>query len=489
MLSGSYRRLVFVTGLFLLLTPGDGFAIDAQFKHCVFRQPGKGPYVETYLSVNSRSIAFARIAENSFQGSIEVTIDFSRNDTIVVFDKYVLKSPVIDSNTNTRFSFLDLQRFRLDPGMYTLHLKITDTNDSSNTASASEKIEVLHETGKVNISDLMLASSITPSMGTSSLVKSGLEIVPRPSAFYGNNQDTLQYYLEVYGTEKLVGDSVFIVKSWIENGDGATVTNMSRFYRKTPGTVIPLADALLIDELPSGNYFLKVEVRSRLNDLLASRQLKIQRLNNNLVFDEAKILATKLGGTFVDKYTRNELLDHVKSLRPITQFNERQYADNLLKNKEVDEELLKRYMLSFWEKRNPGNPRAAWETYYAEVQKANQLFSSKINRGYATERGRVYLQYGVPNSRTVVDNEPSAYPYEIWWYYEYQGQRNIRFVFYNPDLITNDYVLLHSEALGETFDPQWRLIIFSRTTAFQNLDDTQNRDHFGTRLEENYRNQ
>jgi hypothetical protein len=117
------------------------------------------------------------------------------------------------------------------------------------------------------------------------------------------------------------------------------------------------------------------------------------------------------------------------------------------------------------------------------------MFSTKIMKGFETERGRVFLQYGKPDSRTQVPNEPSAYPYEIWWYYHYKGQRNIRFVFYNPDMITNDYELLHSEALGEPNNPQWRLMLFSRTTAFRDLDEQMNRGHYGSFLEQNFRNQ
>ena len=130
-----------------------------------------------------------------------------------------------------------------------------------------------------------------------------------------------------------------------------------------------------------------------------------------------------------------------------------------------------------------------WSDYQQEVTKTLSLFSSRITPGYETERGRVYLQYGPPNTRTVIDNEPSAYPYEVWWYYQIKGQRNVRFVFYNPDMVTNDYSLLHSDAFGENSDPQWRLQLFSRTTAFQNLDNSQNRGHFGSHLDDHLRNQ
>lgn len=85
-------------------------------------------------------------------------------------------------------------------------------------------------------------------------------------------------------------------------------------------------------------------------------------------------------------------------------------------------------------------------------------FSTSIRKGYNTDRGRVYLQYGPPDNRTQMPHEPSAYPYEIWQYYKVKGQSNRRFIFYNPDLVTNDFKLIHSDALGEIMNDQWQLL-------------------------------
>lgn len=463
-------------------------ALDAQFRYAVFYAPGKGPYVETYLAVNSRSVHFKQFEPNQLQGAIEITVSFERNDSIVLFDKYVLKSPVIDTNTVLDFSFLDLQRFSLPEGAYFMDMIIRDQYDTSNVVRATGTIDLKRKAETVWFSDLMLANSISKATKAGALTKSGLDIVPRPSFFFNTTHDTLRFYAELYDTDRLA-DSVFIVRALLEYGENQVVDKCSRVYRMTSKKVNVITDAFLIDEVPSGNYTLRLEARNRNNELIANKKLTIQRLNSRIAFDEQKMKALQTNMSFVDAMTDKELRDNITSMRPISEMFEREYADNLLKQKELDVELLKKYMLSFWERRNKVNPQQAWLEYYALVKETIELFSSKIMKGYETERGRVYLQYGRPSSRTQVTNEPSAYPYEIWWYYEYKGQRNIRFVFYNPDMITNDYQLLHSEALGETFDPQWRLILFSRTTAFRDIDDQMNRGHFGSYLEENFRNQ
>jgi GWxTD domain-containing protein len=479
-----YFLLMLIVGL--LQQPAQ--ALDAQFRYAVFYAPGKGPYVETYLAVNSRSVHFKQFEPNQLQGAIVITVSFERNDSIVLYDKYVLKSPIIDTNTVLDFSFLDLQRFSLPEGTYFMDMTIRDQFDTSNVVRATGTIELKRPLETAWFSDVMLANSITKAIEVGPLTKSGLNIVPRPSFFFNTTHDTLRFYAELYDTDKLA-DSVFIVKALLEYGDRQVVDKCSRFYRLAPKKVNVIADAFLIDEVPSGNYTLRLEARNRNNELIASKSMSIQRLNSKIAFDEQKMKALQTSMSFVDAMSEKDIREHIASMRPVSEMFEREYADNLLSQKEVDVELLKKYMLSFWERRNKVNPQQAWLEYYAKVQETVQLFSSKIMKGYETERGRVYLQYGPPSSRTQVTNEPSAYPYEIWWYYEYKGQRNIRFVFYNPDMITNDYQLLHSEALGETYDPQWRLILFSRTTAFRDIDEQMNRGHFGSYLEENFRNQ
>jgi GWxTD domain-containing protein len=476
--------------LVLLLSSGHegAKALDAQFRYATFVQPGKGPYVETYLAVNSRSVHFIKFEPNKLQGAIQITIRFERNDSIVLFDKYILKSPEIDTLNPLNFSFIDLQRFSLPAGTYYMQLDIRDQYDTTNTASASGTIELKMPTEGMQFSDVMLVESLSKAEKTGPLTKSGLDLVPRPSFFYNTTHDTLRFYTELYGSKQL-RDSVFVVRATLEFGEKQVVDKCSRFYRLNPKTVNVITDAFLIDEVPSGNYTLRFQALSRENQLLAEKTMTIQRLNSKIAFDEQKMKALTTNMSFVEAMTEPQLRDYIASVRPISEIFEREYADNLLKQKDIEVDLLKKFMLSFWERRDKVNPQNAWSDYHAKVKEVNELFSSKIMRGYETERGRVYLQYGKPNTRTQVTNEPSAYPYEIWWYYEYKGQRNIRFVFYNPDMITNDYQLLHSEALGETFDPQWRLILFSRTTAFRDIDEQMNRGHFGSYLEDNFRNQ
>ncbi|GIS04746.1 MAG: hypothetical protein CM15mP107_3660 [Bacteroidota bacterium] len=48
----------------------------------------------------------------------------------------------------------------------------------------------------------------------------------------------------------------------------------------------------------------------------------------------------------------------------------------------------------FWILRNPLEPETEWNKYYKGVKKANELFSANKIKGFATDRGRIYLKYG-----------------------------------------------------------------------------------------------
>jgi hypothetical protein len=87
------------------------------------------------------------------------------------------------------------------------------------------------------------------------------------------------------------------------------------------------------------------------------------------------------------------------------------------------------------------------------------------------------LQYGEPNDVVTRVNEPGAFPYEIWQYYTLpDGQSNVRFIFYEPTLVTNNYRLLHSNAIGELQEPRWKMLVYAKTTnpSLLNNFDVQN---------------
>lgn len=484
------QALFFTTLLFChLLSFSPGQALDLQAKSTVFYKPGGEAYVELSLSVNSRSVHFQMQPTGKLQAAVRVEWLFFAGDSLVKADRYRLSSQPVDSGQFRDFSFLDLQRYALPKRTYRVRLNVVDWNDTLNHASTELTADLREWPNKPMFSDVILAERMSKSTHTGLLVRSGIEVVPRVTDYLGQPNDTLFYYAELYASDQSK-DSILLLKATLEGSQGQPAPCCSRFNRISPRQIHVLTDAFPMREVPSGNYRLHLELRDSENRLLAEKYVDLQRLNARIVPDYSKLEEPQTALSFVQSIRSEDLPMHVGSVRPICTHTEQAYVDQLLAASPSEQARpMRSFLHHFWVQRDPNDPAGAWARYALTVDEVNQMFSTKIMKGYETERGRVYLQYGKPDSRTQVNNEPSAFPYEIWWYYHYKGQRNIRFVFYNPDMITNDYELLHSEALGEPNNPQWRLMLFSRTTAFRDLDEQMNRGHYGSFLEQNFRNQ
>ncbi|HRH37635.1 MAG TPA: GWxTD domain-containing protein, partial [Flavobacteriales bacterium] len=186
--------------------------------------------------------------------------------------------------------------------------------------------------------------------------------------------------------------------------------------------------------------------------------------------------------TFAGAFTdRDSLSEHIASLKPIADALERKMIDDRWRDKDL--QLMQRFFYSFWANRS-NDPETGWRNYYKEVVKVNKLFGCRVLKGYETDRGRVYLKYGPPN--TIMDrmNEMDALPYSIWHYYKAGRFANRRFVFYKPDLANECMQLIHSEVPGEPQNPRWNQIIHSRDVASPNIDPAKVGTNSGDRADE-----
>lgn len=461
--------------------------LNAFFSYATFVSPVDGPYLETYLSVIGNSASYLKTNTNKYQSTIEITLLFKQGEIIKNFKKYNLKSPEVADTANISFNFIDQQRIALPNGNYLMEIIISDINNSQSSFNSSDSIYINYPTDKASISGIQLVESYKKSETPSIITKSGFDLMPYPSDFIPQSVKNLTFYTEIYNTDKsFPADEKFIINSSIESFEThKNAGNYFTFKKGIPNPVIPLLNEFDISQLPSGNYYLTIEIRNKENALVGINKLFFQRSNPNLQFDTTQLANLQYQNTFVDSFKSADLmLDFIKCLYPISSELERNYEITQIKKGNLVN--MKLFFLNFWMNRNAANPEKAWYNYYAEVLKVNTSFKTPIKKGYATDRGRVYLQYGPPNTITKSDKEPTAYPYEIWHYYTLNNQRNKKFVFYNPGIASNDYELIHSDANGEISTISWNRKIMERTNAANNLDEQQGKQHWGNDLEQNF---
>jgi GWxTD domain-containing protein len=463
--------------------------LTAYFSCCTFDQPGVSPYVETYLDVDGSTAKLLLNDAGKLQGKIEVQWIFKKEDSIVNVNKYNMLSPEIDPRSSDRIDFIDQQRVQLPYGEYDLELSIRDVNNDGKALQMKHHVKMDFPENEVSISDIEQLQSFTTSQTENKFTKSGYDLLPYVNAFYPNELEVIKFYAEIYKTDEVVGEN-YLVRYYISRKDNhRLVENLIGQVKQSPAKVNVVLAELPVSSLPSGNYNLNIEILNKENKLLAFKQTFFQRSNiktNPVVASD--INSVEVTNSFVANITNPDSLTYyIDCLYPISSSVEEQIAENQMNSRDVPS--MQKYFLYFWEKRNPANPQESWLTYKAEVEKVNASFATQIKKGYETERGRVYLQYGPPNALIHEDHDPDTYPYEIWQYYKTEEQTNRKFVFYANEGSSNDYKLLHSDAKGELQEPNWELKLHSRSQQFGNdLDQKNSIDSYGSRTKENFAN-
>jgi GWxTD domain-containing protein len=476
-----------------------GRELVANLSCASFSTPENKTYVETYVSIMGNSVAYAKKPNGKFQASVDILLTFTNNDSIQSALRYVLNSPEIDDTTKTE-NFLDLQRFPLPAGFYYLSGSFTDLNRKPlKTLQNRRSVSVDIDKDSVSLSHIELLETYYASKSQTALTKSNYELVPYVSSFYPPNLSQLSFYGEIYNTTKAFKpEEKFVLLYYIESVvTGSKMSGFSTFMKLKPEPVNPLLLSFNITSLPSGSYYLVFEVRNATNQLMAMRKTSFERFNPGVTYKLDDIAALDISNSFVSKVTNGDsLVEMIRCLRPISSANEIDFAENRIKAGDI--KLMQQYIYNFWLSRNEPNPEGAWLQYNVQVQKVERTFGTQITRGYATDRGRVYLQYGPPDQMIPSQNEPSAYPYEVWQYYTIRGntnaptysdqnmgqQTNKKFVFADFDLATNNYQLIHSDARGETRDDNWKLRLVKRNNSTRSLDQQDGNPQYGGRSED-----
>ena len=483
----NFMKQVLPIVLLLVLLSGSAFCrnLEASFSYCTFYSPETGPYIETYLSVNGSTVKYVPNEKGAYQGSIEVIYIFRQGEEIKNFKKFNLLSPEI-TDTLKPVNFLDQQRIQLPNGEYIFEIQMSDKSTQDEPFSYTQLLNVDYPNSLITISEIELVESYTQTTEPNILSKSGYDLVPYVSDYYPETMEKLIFYAEVYNSNYVLGDDgMYLINYYLET-DGLNAPSLGQyrgFMRQKANKVSVVLSEFNIKDLPSGNYTLVIETRNRQNELLTEKRLFFQRNNPAVPITIESVSSVATENSFVTKIDNADTLrEYIRSLRPISTELEVSFADNQLK--EADLALMQQFFLSFWTNRNKQNPQVEWLKYKQEVRKVEKAYSSSIRRGYETDRGRIYLKYGPPNTVVERKNEPNTYPYEIWHYYKLPVRSDGRFIFYNPDLVTNDYELLHSNLRGEVNDYRWKVRLTKRSGTPGNIDNGEVDDQFGNEAED-----
>ncbi len=448
-------------------------ALDASITYATFNSP-VGQYIEVYLYMVGPTLKNEVAPDSSLRAKVEVVILFEQGENIVKFDKYMLDGP----SSIYQLDFFDMKRYALANGEYNLRVSVKDMFDERNVASYSSPISVDYPDDALAQSDIQLINNFQKAEQQGPMTKSGYFLEPLPFNFYTKHCDRLVFYSEVYNADKHLTDP-FMVRYAIDEikSEGKSAPLMVGHKTVAPRPVNAILIQKDITKLPSGNYNLTVEVRNSAQELLSTKTISFQRSNPYLSIEITGIDDKQLEDEFVAQLDQDALRYSLKAISPIVTGPQVEML-NLAIGKAEDLETQRRVLFMFWAERNPNNPRAAYDEYMAIARAVDEKYNSGFGYGFETDRGYMYLKYGQPDDMISEKNDAMAPPYEIWTYYDFPATRqvNVKFIFYNPSLASNDYILLHSTARNERSNPNWEAELYRK--AADEIDNGNVRDNF-----------
>lgn len=536
-------RMTLVLLLMLSFFASEAQTLRAELAMARFNSPTEGPYLETYLKFKGNSLKLIK-SEDGFHSEVILKYTVNKDGKPVFEDAFKMNGPTLKSDSVFQ-DFIDVQRIPLEKGDYQLVVSMRDVKDGedqivtvrqdftiektidfvstmrSGTAptfdpATGQAMPMVTSSGMIEdinyfVSDIQMVDSYSKTSQRNILSKNGFDLVPFTSNYYPETRKNISIYVEIYNTDtrtinrkkafgNLFKDKTdlhrYLINLFIENtDDGRILDDLRTFVKHDSAKVIPILHSFPLEDVPSGNYNLVVELRDYENELLERKVMFFQR--NNPI-EEAYVMPDeltddqKLDLTFVGKYNRpEELEEYLRCLHPISNQEEILQVNRKMNFNDVT--MMKRFMYYFWKRRNPDKPEEAWLKYWKEVEKVNEAYTTNLRKGYDTDRGRVYLQYGPPNTISPNYFEPNTYPYEIWHYYVLRDhisadQSNRKFIFAQTEPGTKEFKLIHSDAKNEITNIRWNYDLHKRSTSTIDLDQEDGGSNYGNRSREFYDN-
>lgn len=451
------------------------YAVNATVARSVFYRTdtaGLPPYLDLCWQIDPASVHYFKTTDSNLVGHIRTDIVLRNDKGIVHEEHYMLDTKPQKRQTVMYQNIFD--SYRHSPGTGTIHIELTLSEegfgdryhfrDSIHIASPAEQPFY----SSLQLIDTVLGLDVAP---LGKFTRNGEHQIPLAADFFDERRNTLHYYLELYHGDKAEGQAPFTQSIYISKKPGSgTVYNLRRTDTIKNAASESWSGTFGIAALPSGNYYLNAELKDATGKKLATQEVFFQRLNPNPAPTQAPEEDTSKSNTesvnvvdlnkgFMAKYTTEQIKAILKMLLPLADPTERDGIRSF--GKAPDDTYMRYFIINFFTRRNPDDPKAEWEKYSNKVRAVNKLFNAAGQPGYETDRGYIYLKYGEPTERVIVRNEQSSLPYEVWIYNSLPRMNRLSyFLFYQPANAIGNYELLHSTVPDERRNTNWRSFLF-----------------------------
>jgi GWxTD domain-containing protein len=416
-----------------------------------------GPFIEVSMYVAGPSLTAPTSEHNEYGVTYLLFIKNEQGD-VVAGGNYKLSSTGTEAK-----DIVDIKRFAIPNGKYTVTLEAVDISDALSMMQVEQVIDLTSETINPYLSDLQLVAVMKPAQAnTPSLNKSGLYLEPLPFRLYYASLNQLYLYHEIYMADQIEGQPY--LQYTIRPASGDIPVPIVTYKKLKKEAIQPNVFQLDITSLISGPYILETKLFDGNKNEKAVTQIYFSRLNpagDSIYIETAP---TVLESSFVTRIPADSLDYNLRALAPVVTSSEVDVMNVLLKK---GNDKAKRFFLHRYYTQQAGKHAGTAHQSYMRIAKVvDETFRSGFGYGFETDRGHIFLKYGLPDDVIEEESEPSAPPYEIWTYHDFPAthQSNVRFLFYNPSLSHNAFRLLHSTAIGEVRNDRWEVELYRDAT-------------------------
>ena len=454
-------RLLTVAAALLLSTafaraqaPG---SLNFAYSTTVYALDDTSSLVELDYQYTDKGLTYKRVDGRTVG---QILISFTVQDSL---GRYLLDNEWITTSAEPEKGdedhlLLGVKLFGIRPGTHRARIAYQDVADPTRRDSAEFTLAVRKFGSRLALSDVQVISEITPSDDASNrFYKNGYIIYPNVLSSIEPPFLLLNSYLEVYNAHAAPTSQFEIIYALADSMGTLFYQKDEKRDRPTASAIIDV-HSIVLDELPSGSYFLLVKAFNGLRGTASDSATVVRPFTIVNPDKDAQLASTSpapAGGATTDidpLYAgRNEaeLETDFAMLKHITVEREREIWRGL-----SGADAKARFLTDFWVRRDPdpGTPvNELREEYGRRIEAANALYREPlVEHGYQSDRGRVMLQYGKPDQIERHYYDKNRRPFEIWIF----SKDNYQFVFVDRSGMGR-FVMVHSDAPGEVRQENW----------------------------------
>ncbi len=439
-------KLCFI--LFLFLNIVLAFATDFDLDYAIFRGDESSDIVEVYLMIPRNLFEFKE-EEGGFRSSAFVRIAFISDDTVRQMKEWSFSDKVISRDEISETQRIpDFITVSVPHGEYQMVAIVMDL--VSKKTFREEKTIIARSFSKTDevLSDIQLSGQMAKTTTENKFSKYfKYDIVPNASNIYGEQNDMIYAFCEVYNLE--VDDDAnpsYQVKYSIADIDGKEVISSDWIEKAKPGASAVEIKGLNISNIESGFYDYTISIKDEGSDQIVSAQKRFYIVKPDNKVSESDLPSDlNLAGM-----NEKELANVFGPLKYFATDKERKLFRKSNNEGKIN------VIRNFWTSRDPDPSTEFNEAEYDYNQRLNYVmsqFSTSRMEGWKTEMGRVYLVYGPPSEIERFPSSLESKPYQFWYYYEIEG--GIQFIFVDKSGF-GEMELVHSTARNELHDYNWQ---------------------------------